>query len=103
MRQSAQSSRDLASEYEDRYVAFVDILGFASIVDVSERMPEHVGRLHRALSQLNRRALEGRSGNHAVEATSFSDTVVVSAPVSADGLLIIFDAVSGFTADLLSM
>lgn len=103
MGQSSQDDHDLASEYEDRYVAFVDILGFANIVEASRRAPEHIGRLHRALSQLSNRAQEGRSGAHAVEASSFSDTVVVSAPISVEGLLVIFDAVSGFTADLLSM
>ncbi len=103
MELSARNGRNLAPKYEDRYVAFVDILGFASIVEASQNAPEHVERLYRALSQLSTRAQEGHYRDHAIEATNFSDTVVLSAPVTAGGLLYIFDAVSGFTADLLSM
>lgn len=103
MGQRTESDASLATEYEDRYVAFVDILGFANIVESSRSKPEQVGRLHSALAQLNKRAQEGRSSAKGVEASSFSDTVVVSAPISADGLLVVFDGVSSFTADLLSM
>jgi len=91
------------SRYQDRYVAFVDILGFASIVDARKSDSAQVERLNQALSRLSAKgAVEGAVA-FPMEATNFSDTVVLSTTISSDGLLLIFDAISRFTVDLLNM
>lgn len=85
--------------YELRYVAFVDILGFAGLVERSKTSPTQVQQLYTALSSLSARVLKEQG--EGAQATNFSDTVVMSTTITAEGLKQLFSAVSGFTLDLL--
>jgi hypothetical protein len=97
-----EASAEPPLTYEDRYVAFVDVLGFADLVSRSQSSPQIVARLHNALSQLSARARSARSQDLGLEAASFSDTVVLSAPVGDTELLRIVEIIDEFGFDLLS-
>lgn len=89
--------------YEERYVAFVDVLGFRSIVTKSASDPAVVQRVHAALSGISRLAVGSRSTALGFEVTSFSDNVVLSIPVSPQGLLHLVQMINKFSEDLLSL
>lgn len=91
-----------AEEYEDRYLAFVDVLGFADLVAQSATSSEIITRLSRTLSRLSVRASSARSAELHIEATSFSDTVVISAPTTADALYRMFEIIEELNFELLS-
>ena len=68
--------------YEDRIVAFVDILGFGALVSSLEELPELHGRLHFALTQIKSYKMTSQMGNTAhsdLEVSVFSDSIVMSA------------------------
>jgi len=100
-REKSEPATEVA--YEQRYVAFVDILGFASIVEKSEIDGTLVRKLNEALGGINRRAASARSEELRLEATTFSDTVVLSVPVTPDGLLHMFQTIDDLSMDLLGM
>jgi hypothetical protein len=89
--------------YDERYVAFVDILAFTNIVERSVSEPSLVSSLSEALNGISRSAANARSTALSMEATAFSDTVVLSVPVSADGLLYMLQTIEGLSVDLLSL
>lgn len=90
-----------AAAYEERYVAFVDVLGFASLVGQSLGQPEIVTQLRDALASVNASASAIRSAELKLEASSFSDTVVLSAPAGASELLRMIEVLDQFSFDLL--
>lgn len=92
-----------ANAYDDRYVAFVDILGFANIVGRSENDAKLVANLTKALEGISRGAAQARSAELGMEATAFSDTVVLSVPTSAEGLLHMLKTIASLSTDLLSL
>lgn len=87
--------------YQDRYLAFVDILGFSSLVSRSVSDISITDRLKSALSDISDRANVARSEEFNLEVTSFSDTVVISAPVGDAELLHMFQIIDDFGFDLL--
>ena len=87
--------------YEDRYLAFVDVLGFADLVNRSRSAPQIVEQLHQALYSLSTRTRTARSELLRLEATSFSDTVVLSVPVGATELLRMVEIIDEFSVALL--
>ncbi len=97
---SADSER--VEEYEDRFLAFVDVLGFADLVAQSETAGEIVVRLSRTLSALSKRASSARSEELHIEATSFSDPLVISDPASSDELFRMLEIIEELNFELLS-
>ncbi|MGR0183446.1 hypothetical protein [Azospirillum aestuarii] len=89
--------------YTERYVAFVDVLGFRSIISKSATNPAVVERVHAALAGISRLAAARRSTTLGFEVTSFSDNVVLSIPVSPQGLLHLIQTINGFSQDLLGL
>lgn len=89
--------------YEERYLAFIDILGFASIVEKSRLDAALVLQINQALSGISKRAQSTRSTKLGLEAASFSDTIVLSLPATLPGLFHLFEMLDGFSVDLLSM
>jgi hypothetical protein len=87
--------------YEDRYLAFVDVLGFSSLVNRSREDAAVVAQLKDALSDVSAKALAARSDELQLEATSFSDTVVISAPVGEAELLHMLQIIDEFGYGLL--
>lgn len=88
--------------YQDRYLAFVDILGFSNLVSRSVSDLSVIKRLKSALFDISDRASAARSEELNLEVTSFSDTVVISSPVGDAELLHMLQIIDDFGFDLLS-
>lgn len=93
--------RPVNESYEERYLAFIDILGFANIVHRSQSSTAAVTQLFEALSEISDKAKAVRSGQLKLEVTSFSDTVVISTPVGDADLLHLLQVIDGFCYGLL--
>lgn len=87
--------------YQERYVAFVDVLGFRSIIAKSMDDPAVVDRVHAALAGISHLADDTRATRQGFEVTSFSDNVVLSVPVGRNWLLHLFQMINQFSQDLL--
>lgn len=80
--------------YEDRIVAYLDVLGWGAAIQRSLVEPELVTTLGIAQNLLvgyaghlnSVRIMMGDSESDAVHVTQFSDTIIVSAPISISGL-----------------
>lgn len=76
--------------YEERYVAFIDILGFKNIVNNTYTIPAEFNRLEQALKHIeslkndNYRDPYGKNWL-GMEFTMFSDSIVISYPASGYG------------------
>jgi len=93
---------EASTSYEERYVAFIDVLGFADLVARSETSPEIVARLSTTLSALSERARLARSEELHIEAASFSDTIVLSSPTVPDALLRLLEIIDELSFELIS-
>lgn len=76
--------------YEERYIAFIDILGFKDIVAKTCESPIELNKLDQTLGYLEylkRKNYEQPWGNNnfGMEYTMFSDSVVISYPVMGNG------------------
>jgi hypothetical protein len=91
--------------YSDRYVAFVDILGFSDIVRNSERSRDQASALVRVLERIRARSLGGAGDDLFgvdFKVQSFSDTIVLSDKVAESGLKWLLYSVQELTLDLLA-
>src|ERR1700722_10321069 len=90
--------------YAQRYVAFFDILGFSEIVRNTDKdaLPIRFDALVKTLNEINSRANEL---DHVVgddfKFQTFSDSIVMSAKGSTNGLLYILYAACNLALDLL--
>jgi hypothetical protein len=87
-------------EYQDRYCAFVDILGFRNLVESLETD----NRQFQELKALLRRVHDVKrvdAGEARIVAQSISDAVALSAPITPVGLMGLFEAVKELYIDLL--
>lgn len=79
------------SIYENRILAFVDILGFKNMVQVSASNPQEQLRLMKAMDiihsykTLNDGGPDGGLRKYGVQVTTFSDSAILSYPISFDG------------------
>jgi hypothetical protein len=94
--------------YSERYVAFVDILGFSEIVRNSEHSPHQAAELVRVLERIRARA-SGAAIKRTDEmlgddfkAQSFSDTIVLSEAATETGLKYLLFSVENLVLDLLA-
>lgn len=71
--------------YEDRYVAFIDILGFSELVKRTESEPEFIEKLAtilealKASEELSKKREQGNAKDHGLRISSFSDCILLSA------------------------
>ena len=78
--------------YEDRIVAFVDILGFKNKINASVTSSIELEKIYRALSRIYRLKTENYSSGFlnqkesGVEVSTFSDSAVISYPAVGDNL-----------------
>jgi hypothetical protein len=91
-----------AREYQERYCAFVDILGFRNLISSLPRE----GRSHQALKTLLTKIHQppqGKINFHASDfrAQSISDAVALSTTTTAEGLVHLFSVLERLTFDLL--
>lgn len=76
--------------YNKRVVAFIDILGFKSHIEESEMDPDYYVKIKRALNYIASLKADNDSGYLAEkeigkEVTVFSDSIVISYPMSLEG------------------
>jgi hypothetical protein len=97
-----------ANVYSERYVAFVDILGFSNHVRQSEHSPSEAQKLVNIMGRIsNRWADEGLLHTHTVlgddfKSQSFSDCTVMSEAATPKGLHYLLFMVTQFALDLLA-
>lgn len=96
------AGRVTSATYEERYFAFIDVLGFSNIVKRSATDRVVVAQIFDALTSISDSAEKARRAGLEIEATSFSDNVVLSSPVSRKSLLGMFEIIGNLSADLLS-
>ena len=79
-------------DYENRIVAYIDILGFKNVVDASQKNAEVSERIHNALRRIHRIVEKNYSKGIAngtefgIEVSTFSDNAVISYPAEKDNL-----------------
>ena len=86
-------------DYNDSYVAYLDLLGFKSLVKIAEKNPAERTRLREILSLLRDTLCEIPSIG--LRVTHFSDCIIFSTERTAAGLLGIFQSIDILTLNLL--
>ncbi|MBB1247690.1 hypothetical protein [Rhizobium sp. G21] len=89
--------------YEERYLAFIDVLGFSDMIRKTREQPKLIAVVHEALVGITTTALSSRSSILGIQATSFSDNVVISLPLSGPGLFHLFGLMNNFSQELLGL
>ena len=87
MRERKKNSRTARVTYEERIVAFVDIMGFKQLVEDSLVDQEEFSRIRDALERF-RELKEEKDGSELekyIKVTTFSDSLVISYPVDYKG------------------
>ena len=103
-----ESSSDTKNVYSDRYVAFIDILGFSSHVQQSEHSLAEAEKLVKIMNRIsNLWANEGLQRTHSTigedfMSQSFSDCTVLSEAATGRGLHYLLLMVTQFARDLLA-
>lgn len=88
--------------YQKRTVCFVDILGFADLVEHADKDPNLRGKIIEALSKV--RALASpQGGDTDLRAQNFSDSLILSATDDAEGFWHLLLSVDALTWNLLQM
>jgi hypothetical protein len=88
-------------KYRQRYVAFVDILGWSELMEQLERSPALVDFLHQLLSTVHKKPKGSRRWRGGLKSQSISDAVAISADISNDGLRILFNSLQDLALSLL--
>lgn len=91
--------------YSDRYVAFLDILGFSNIVRESVSRPERAAELVKALNRIADRPSTFEVGDFFrddFKGQSFSDCIVLSENASSRGLAHLLGVVTRLSIELLA-
>lgn len=78
------------SVYEERFIAFIDILGFREHIRRSETNPQHARAIHQALKYISNLKKENDEGTLSLkelgtEVSVFSDSIVISYPTKIAG------------------
>lgn len=94
-----QVNADASSDYRDRYVAYLDLLGFKVLVERAEREPDERTRLREALALM--RDTLCHSPRLGMRFTYFSDCIVFSIDRTAEGLWETFQSLTLLTSNLL--
>src|ERR1700683_4416881 len=86
------------AQYDDRYCAFVDILGFRQLIESLSKDPEQVAALRNVLRRVHS---PPTGAKEVVRAQSISDAVALSAEVNVEGLSAMFRILTFLSIDLL--
>jgi hypothetical protein len=86
-------------EYKERYVAFLDLLGFKALVCAAEGNQGEYARLKGALERLNQTLCNVPRWEFRF--THFSDCIIITSDVTPEALEAIFSAVETLTRNLL--
>jgi hypothetical protein len=86
-------------DYKDRYVAYLDLLGFKAQVESAERDPAEMAKLREILTLM--RDTLGENPLIGLRFKYFSDCIAVSAERTAEGLWEMFQSICTLTFNLL--
>lgn len=87
------------NEYKERYVAFLDLLGFKVLVDAAEHVAQEQERLKEVLESLSQTLCNvTRLGSRF---SYFSDCIIISSDATPEALFDIFHSVETVTRNLL--
>jgi hypothetical protein len=100
-RDAMTATVDSTSEpvYKERYVAFLDLLGFKALVELAENDASESERLKEVLDLLNRTLCNNTYLG--TRFTHFSDCIVITSDASPDALRDIFRSVGTLTRNIL--
>ena len=76
----SEMEKKSTTKYEERIVAFVDILGFSSMISKSESSIEEYEKIKHALDTIQR--VKKRVDNISAKVSTFSDSIVISYPIN---------------------
>lgn len=99
-RNNKATMRDDERDYRERYVAFLDVLGFSQLVRSADKTA-HEREIILTIVKSLRTTLD-QVPETSFQFTQFSDCIVISADRSRDGLLAMFSGVVALVADLLT-
>ncbi|OUC15059.1 MAG: hypothetical protein B0A82_08910 [Alkalinema sp. CACIAM 70d] len=102
MTDRATQGRDDNLWYEDRVVAFVDILGFGALVIKADKDPDFRRQIYEALRNVSVFKVPTILGTH-FKAQNFSDSLIISAANTAEGLWHVLFSLSDLTINLLEI
>ncbi|MGZ3409289.1 MAG: hypothetical protein ACXWKA_02910, partial [Xanthobacteraceae bacterium] len=74
------------ASYSERYCAFIDILGFRSLIEDLDKGKITVAEVHRVLSAVHSQKVPDRQEHADLKYQSISDAVALSAAPNAAGL-----------------
>jgi hypothetical protein len=97
----ATTNLEFVDNYKDRYVAFIDLLGFKNLIIQSEKSPDHRKFLHQILDIVRDTLCRNDSPKLGSNFTYFSDCIVVTTERTFEGLLDIFQSISILSFNLL--
>lgn len=80
----------MAAEYDERYVAFLDVLGFSELVSDAGRSMEDIETIRDIIKALRETPKPYPAADFRF--TQFSDSIVLSATRDENGLVIVFEA-----------
>jgi hypothetical protein len=89
------------SAYQERYCAYVDIIGFRGLINGLREAPSNFETLRSLLQKVHSRPRNTRPSDPEVRAQSISDAVALSTEVHPRGLELLFDALEALAIDLL--
>jgi hypothetical protein len=92
-------SDEAVEEYKERYVAFLDLLGFKRQVEIAEGDPSENRKLREILVLV--RDTLGENLYFGFQRNYFSDCIVLSAKRTSEGLWEMFQSISALTCNLL--
>lgn len=89
------------TSYSQRYVAFLDILGFKALVEKSRHDSDTFNLISSVLDVIRRYAdNENVKESYDVRFTHFSDSIVITSPVDQSGLFALMRSVQGLSGEL---
>jgi hypothetical protein len=93
----------MSDQYETRYCAYVDILGFRTLIKALRAHPEQFTKIRELLKHIHTPLVAGFVDLAAIDfqAQSISDAVAISTRSTPEGLLVLFDTLERLSFDLL--
>jgi hypothetical protein len=93
----------MSDQYEPRYCAYVDILGFRTLIKALLDHPEQFTKIRDLLKRIHTPLVAGFVDLQAIDfqAQSISDAVAISTRATPEGLLVLFDTLERLSFDLL--
>ena len=89
-----------AAKYEDRYCAFIDILGFRELIDDLRTGATNFKTLRNLLREINSPIKAPKIKNPNMKVQSISDAVAISTAPTADGLVQLLYSLEDLTENL---